>query len=117
MQLIGRSWAEADLLRIAHAYAQTARTTMPPRPTLRAGPERGAGRNPKDRAAGSAGFAGLPNDGAIIAWMRAYADAMGLDFLTPEDFGPMAAQLKPIKSQLARARLRLPELFLTWPAG
>ncbi len=103
MQLIGRSWDEPRLLRVAHAYEQAAGLHTHRRPPLQPGNGRPAGSRP-EIAVGATACAAPATVTTNTDWVRAYADLTGLTFLTAEDFAPMAAQLAPIKSQLARAR-------------
>ncbi len=99
VQLIGRSWAEGTVLRIGHAY------------------ERAAGwhtRRPPIDGTASASLPGEPApvgdvDGESIdaQWVLDQARLTGLSFVGPEDAGPIAASIGPVRAQLARARARL----------
>jgi aspartyl-tRNA(Asn)/glutamyl-tRNA(Gln) amidotransferase subunit A len=117
MQLMGRAWSEADLLRVAHAYAQVAGASVPRRPPLQPGPPHKTANSSQEIRDGNSALAVSPSASTVALWMRAYAESMGLTFLRADDFMPMAAQLAPIKSLLANARSRLPALSLCWPAG
>jgi hypothetical protein len=96
MQLIGRAWEEPTLLRVAQAYERAVSSNADRRAPLV------PGGGTRTRLATAVGATDCPPPD--LDWMRAYADLMKLSFLEPDDFTPMARQLAPIKSQLARAR-------------
>lgn len=95
LQLVGRSWEEATLLRIGHAYEQAAgwhaqraplsaqdipQPPAPPAPPL----------SPVD-----------------AQWVLDFARLTGLSFVTADDAAPVAAALSPVRAQLDEARERL----------
>ncbi len=95
MQLVGRAWEESTLLRIGHAYEQTAGWDTR-RPPLEA---RAVAQPPAPPA---------PPAGAVDAqWVLDFARLTGLSFVTEADAAPIAASLSPVKTQLAEARQRL----------
>jgi hypothetical protein len=99
VQLIGRPWAEGTVLRIGHAYERAAgwHTRRPPIdgaavPSLTVEP------------------ASVDDvDGVSIGaqWVLDQARLTGLSFVGPEDAGPIAASIGPVRAQLAHARARL----------
>jgi hypothetical protein len=95
MQLIGRAWEEATILRIGHAYEQAAGWFTRRAPlTERVLPPCNAQPAP-------------PGESIDAAWILDFARLTGLTFVTEDDARPMAAALNPVKAQLAEARERL----------
>lgn len=95
MQLIGRAWEEATVLRLGHAYEQAAGWYQRRAP-LRAGPLPLV-HTPHP-----------PEPPTVDAkWILDFARLTGLDFVTEADAALMAASIGPQKTQLARARQRL----------
>jgi len=105
MQLMGRPWDEPKLLRVAHAYEQATQPQTRRRPLLCSHDEGTVAESREVIGNADASSADPDAD-----WVRAYAELTGLTFLTPADFAPMAAQLAPIKRQLAQARSILSNL-------
>ena len=95
MQLVGRAWQEATVLRIGHAYEQAAgwyrrrpplQAQVLPAPTPPPAP---------------------PRDATDAQWVLDFARLTGLTFVTEADAAPVAAALGPVRAQLAEARARL----------
>lgn len=92
MQLIGRAWEEGTVLRLGHAYEQTAgwvrrRAGLQAERTLPALP------------------AHAPDRSAIDSqWVVEYARLTGLSFVEASDVTAIAASIGPHKTQLAAAR-------------
>ena len=99
VQLIGRPWAEGTVLRIGHAYERAARwhTRRPPIdgtavPSLTVEP---------------ASVDDVDDVSIGAQWVLDQARLTGLSFVGPEDAGPIAASIGPVRAQLAHARARL----------
>ncbi|MBI4504295.1 MAG: hypothetical protein HY691_02075 [Chloroflexi bacterium] len=96
MQVIGRAWDEATVLRVGHAYEQATEWHLR-RPPLTASPP-----------SAEATFASAPAIGASAAvdarWVLDFARLTGLAFVTEADAGPIAAAVSPVKADLAAAR-------------
>ena len=94
LQLVGRAWDEATVLRIGHAYEQ-ATDWHRRRPPLTAVPV-----PPVPPP--------LPADHPVDAqWVLDMARLTGLSFVTAADAAPIAASIAPVKAQLAVARQHL----------
>lgn len=92
LQLVGRAWDEATLLRIGHAYEQAAGWYRH-RPTLAPGP---LPLYPADEPEAPS---------AVDArWVLDFARLTGLDFVTDADAAAIAASIGPAKAQLAAAQ-------------
>ena len=92
MQLTGRAWDEATVLRAGHAYEQATDWSQRRAPI-------DAHASPTIHAA----QAGL--ESAVNAdWILEYAALTGLSFVTPDDAAPIAASIGPQKTQLEMAR-------------
>lgn len=95
MQLTGRAWDEATVLRIGHAYEQAAGWSKQHAPINAQG-------NPpvhanQERLASA----------VDAQWVLDFAKVSGLSFLTAEDAEPVAASIGPQKTQLAISRALL----------
>lgn len=95
MQVIGRAWAEAMVLRVGYAYEQEAGWYQRQAP-IKPGPIPTAWRPP------------VASAGAIDArWVMDFAHLTGLSFIADSDAEPIAASLGPVKAMLAEARAHL----------
>lgn len=95
LQLVGRAWAEALVLRLGHTYEQAAGwyTRQPP---LTASPIPLPTPPPA-----------LAHGAVDAQWVLDFARLTGLTFVTAADASPMAEALSPVKAQLTEARERL----------
>ena len=92
MQLTGRAWEEATILRLGHAYEQATEWSERRAPVNATG-------NPPEHPLHPA----LPS--AVDAqWVLDYARLTGLSFVTADDAAPVAASIGPQKTQLDEAR-------------
>ncbi len=113
MQLIGRPWEEATLLRAAHAYERAtsfAQRRPPPFPET-IPPAFGSQPSPP-RTEGDTGA-------VAPGWVVDAARLLGYGFVSEADAAPIAAMLAPVKAQLAAAKgaLHLDLEPPTRPAG
>jgi aspartyl-tRNA(Asn)/glutamyl-tRNA(Gln) amidotransferase subunit A len=93
LQLVGRAWDEATLLRVGHAYEQAADW---PRRDL---PMTEAPIQPV------AAFPPPPRDPVVTPdWVLAMARLTGLAYVTERDAAAIAAVLAPVRAHLALAR-------------
>ncbi|MEM7750698.1 MAG: amidase [Pseudomonadota bacterium] len=91
LELTGRAWEEATVLRLGHAYEQATDWSTHRAPL-------NAQSDPPEHAP----IAALPS--AISPdWVMDYARLTGLTFVTEEDAEPLAQSIGPQKTQLARA--------------
>ena len=96
LQVVGRAWDEATLLRIGHAYEQAAGWAVR-RPSMAEAP-----------IAAVAPPAPPPCDPAVTPeWVLAMARLTGLAYVTEDDAPAIAAVLAPVRAQLALARERI----------
>jgi aspartyl-tRNA(Asn)/glutamyl-tRNA(Gln) amidotransferase subunit A len=96
LQIIGRAWDEATVLRIGHAYERAT-----PWHTRRPPMEEGA-------LSGPPAFPPPLRDPAVTPeWVLAMARLTGLDYVTEADAAPIAALLAPVRAQLALARAQV----------
>lgn len=100
LQLIGRAWEEATLLRIGAAY-ERATEWYRRRPPLSAATVENASP-PSTKSADQTMGATLD-----ARWVLDYARLTGLSFITEADAEPLAATVGPMKAQLAVAREQL----------
>jgi aspartyl-tRNA(Asn)/glutamyl-tRNA(Gln) amidotransferase subunit A len=95
MQVIGRAWEEASVLRVGYAYEQAAGWHQRRAP-IKPGPIPSASAPTPVSA------------GAIDAqWVMNFARLTGLSFIADRDAEPIAASIGPVKAMLAEARGRL----------
>jgi aspartyl-tRNA(Asn)/glutamyl-tRNA(Gln) amidotransferase subunit A len=95
LQLVGRAWEESTVLRVGHAYEQTAGWYQR-RPPIQAGP--------MPPASPAASAQTRPSD---AQWVLDMARLTGLSFIAESDAAPIAASIGPVKALLAEARTRL----------
>lgn len=95
LQLIGRSWEESLMLRIAHAYEQATNwhKRLPP---ICPGPLT-EGVSPVEQGA----------DLVDAQWVLDFAHLTGLSFITAHNAEPIATYIGPVKAQLDIARKQL----------
>jgi aspartyl-tRNA(Asn)/glutamyl-tRNA(Gln) amidotransferase subunit A len=96
LQITGRAWDEASVLRVGHAYLESCgwMRTSPPLASLAVAPD------PEPVSPAGEG-------GVDAAWVMDVAMAHGLDFVREEDAGPVAALVGKAKAELEGLRALL----------